>query len=217
MIILNSVYKSYGDGPWILRNITETFSPGRNAAIIGAREQGKTTFLNLLCGKTSPTVGHIDRSMTVSFPLGSNIRVPPKVTVRQLLSFSAGVYAVDFKLLSNFVLDVLQLDPAVKIQSLQKGVLRQLSMAIGYAIPFDYYLFDENWISGNTKQDKLFTQLFLKRACNSSMILATKSKRKLEAFVELTQPDLYFLHRGHLSSCGNLDAAKALLSDTSAD
>jgi NitT/TauT family transport system ATP-binding protein len=60
---VRSVWKQFGapgtTAPWVLRDVTLTFSAGSFTCIVGPSGSGKTTLLNLLAGFETPTQGVI--------------------------------------------------------------------------------------------------------------------------------------------------------------
>lgn len=63
---LSGVDKAYDDIT-ILKNFSYSFQKGERIGIIGKNGVGKSTFLNILTGQTSPDSGHIDTGQTIVF------------------------------------------------------------------------------------------------------------------------------------------------------
>jgi ABC transport system ATP-binding/permease protein len=63
---IKGIDKSYGDIK-LLHNFTYSFSRFEKAGIIGANGSGKSTFLNLITGLTSPDSGIIETGQTIKF------------------------------------------------------------------------------------------------------------------------------------------------------
>ncbi len=63
---LSSVNKAYDDIT-ILKNFTYSFQKGERIGIIGKNGVGKSTFLNILTGQTTPDSGNIDTGQTIVF------------------------------------------------------------------------------------------------------------------------------------------------------
>ena len=53
------VWFAYGDGPWVLEDVSFTLEPGMRVALVGGSGAGKTTLMNLLLGFDRPQRGEI--------------------------------------------------------------------------------------------------------------------------------------------------------------
>src|SRR5437763_16162133 len=75
MIIAEGVCKEYhsetGHG-WhrVLSGVSFTIAPGEKVAILGRNGAGKSTLIRLISGIEVPTLGTIERQMSVSWPVG---------------------------------------------------------------------------------------------------------------------------------------------------
>src|SRR3954454_21045185 len=75
MIIAEGVCKDYhsevGHG-WhrVLSGVSFTIAPGEKVAILGRNGAGKSTLIRLISGIEVPTLGTIERQMSVSWPVG---------------------------------------------------------------------------------------------------------------------------------------------------
>jgi len=79
MIRLSNVCKDYPTkaGPRrVLNNINLTIRPGERVGILGQNGAGKSTLIRLISGGEQPTLGTIERNMSVSWPLAFFGRVP---------------------------------------------------------------------------------------------------------------------------------------------
>jgi ABC-type polysaccharide/polyol phosphate transport system ATPase subunit len=54
----------------VLSGVSFTVSPGDKIAVLGRNGAGKSTLIRLIAGIELPTLGTIDRQMTVSWPVG---------------------------------------------------------------------------------------------------------------------------------------------------
>jgi len=53
------VWFAYGDGPWVVEDVSFTIEPGTRVALVGGSGSGKTTLMNLLLGFYEPQRGSI--------------------------------------------------------------------------------------------------------------------------------------------------------------
>jgi ATP-binding cassette subfamily B protein len=94
------VWFRYGpEGPWVLRDITFTASPGRTIALVGHTGAGKTTIVNLLLRFYDPERGRI----TVD---GVDIRDIPTGELRAIIGFvQQDLFLFTGDIMRNLVLD----------------------------------------------------------------------------------------------------------------
>ena len=64
-IELAGVSFSWPDGSSVLRNVDHLLEPGDRLGVVGANGTGKSTLLDLISGRLTPTTGRIDRGATV--------------------------------------------------------------------------------------------------------------------------------------------------------
>jgi capsular polysaccharide transport system ATP-binding protein len=209
MIVLDGVSKRYrGTNRLVLDEISAIFRRRQHVAVIGARGSGKSTLLRLLCGKILPSHGTIKRDMSVSFPIGSMIRMMPKQTLRQALWFAASVHAVDPAEFTAFVARAAGLANELDRHAGHIGAqkIRTLNLLMAYGIPFECYLFDESLGFEKGPTANLVRGMFEQRSATSATILASRSRRALEQYAELN-PDLYVLQQAKLIPCDSLREA----------
>ena len=190
----------------MLDGISAVFPPKARIAILGPRNSGKTTLLRVLCGLELPTQGSVLRQASVSFPVGSNVRTTPASTIKQFLRFAAIVHGVDSSELTDFILRTSQINanPTSTLRELSAVDRSKLNFALGYALPFDCYLFDER--TSPSSNCAVFTELFELRSANSATIFATRSPQKLKQYC-VSGSFIYLLYEGKLTYVPSLDEA----------
>ena len=209
MIVLRSLTKEIrGSRELVINNISAVFPRKCHVAIVGDRRSGKSALLRLICGIDLPTSGQVERDMSVSTPVGTPPRLSREFTLKQVLSFSARVHSADIEELTEFVAKAARLTGKLNhtLHDISTSDLRRLYMVLGYAMPFDCYLFDEVLGNNQPEDTKLFHDLFLSRAATSATILTTYSKRTLEQY-SVVNPDYLVLESGRLFPCDSMAAA----------
>lgn len=58
-LVVGDVTKRYVYGPFVLRGLSHTFTPGTATALIGPNGSGKSTLLRILSALSAPTEGHV--------------------------------------------------------------------------------------------------------------------------------------------------------------
>src|ERR1700719_4966351 len=90
MITAEDVCKDYhsetGHG-WhrVLSGLSCTISLGEKVAVLGRNGAGKSTLIRLIAGVELPTLGTIDRQMTVSWPVGLTGGISGSMTAKSTI------------------------------------------------------------------------------------------------------------------------------------
>ena len=185
MIRLNRVCKDYPTkaGPRrVLNNITLTINPGERVGILGQNGAGKSTLIRLISGAEPPTLGTIDRSMSVSWPLAFSGGFQGALTGADNVRFICRIYGVDFEPRFKFVEEFAELgiymdEPVITYSS---GMRARLAFAISMTIDFDCYLIDEVLAVGDARfKERCRVELFEKRK-DKAMLIVSHSHRYLK-------------------------------------
>jgi ATP-binding cassette subfamily B protein len=113
-VVFENVWFRYNpDGPWVLRDVSFTASPGRTIALVGHTGAGKTTVVNLLLRFYDPERGRILID-------GIDIRELSTSDLRSLIGF----VQQDLFLFAGDILHNLTLDAPVSEQSAREAARR---------------------------------------------------------------------------------------------
>ena len=185
MITLQNVSKDYptSAGPRrVLNDNTLTIEPGQHVGILGRNGAGKSTLVRLISGAEPPTLGTIERSMSVSWPLAFSGGVHSGLTGTDNVRFICRIYGVDFESRLEFVKEFSELgiymnEPVVTYSS---GMRARLAFAISMTIDFDCYLIDEVLAVGDARfRERCRVELFEKRK-DKAMLIVSHSHRYLQ-------------------------------------
>jgi capsular polysaccharide transport system ATP-binding protein len=210
VIALKNVALEYRPDTWvapqvnILHGVNVTFPTGSHVAILGGASSGKTTLLKILCGALPASNGIVYREGRVSFPVGI-VGASGKVTVMQYIQFVAKCYCVEPKAFLRYVTDFAGLEdvlhrPTGKLDPDRRA---RLNMTIGYALPFEHYLFDARIAVGDPVFRKKCLSLFEARQRTSGIILATRRANLARQFCTSGA----VLHAGSLTYFEDIDRA----------
>jgi ABC-type multidrug transport system, ATPase component len=134
-----------------LKDISITVPPGKIIGIVGGNGSGKSTLLKLMAGLSVPTSGSVTvngetasrrsgKIVAYSSELGSFY---PVFTVREAMRFQAAQYA-DFNLnKAEEIMQLMKLDPGMKIKALSKGNRGRLQIVLTLAREAPYILMGE--------------------------------------------------------------------------
>jgi capsular polysaccharide transport system ATP-binding protein len=216
MIIAEEVCKDYhsetGHG-WhrVLSGVSFTISPGEKVAILGRNGAGKSTLIRLISGIEVPTLGTIERQMSVSWPVGLTGGIGGAMTGNDNIRMICRIYNRPFKLIREYVEDFAQLGKYLSepVKSYSAGMRARLNFAVSLAVDFDCYLIDEVITVGDQRfQQRSYDELFVKRA-DRSLILASHSPDIVRAYCARA----LVLHRGRAKVFEDLELALAIYTD----
>jgi capsular polysaccharide transport system ATP-binding protein len=189
MITFANVYKSYltkaGVNP-VLNDINLKVRPGERLGILGKNGAGKSTLVKLLSGSTRPTKGKIERSMSVSWPLGLTGGLQSNLTGYDNVRFIARIYGVSPEYSVGFIQEFTELghylDEPVKTYS--SGMRAKLGFAISFLVDFDCYLIDEALAVGDAAfREKCHYELFEKRK-HVALIMVSHNNKMIEQYCD---------------------------------
>lgn len=198
MIVLHEVSKTVGHGSSereVLRDLQWRIGPRSRHVILAKKGAGKTTLLDLISGWTAPTEGWVERQGVVA-STRNLVRGDPRATVRQLIRGLCILYTADPAEVERFVCKFTMMDdlPSRSLHSVVGTFRRVLHSALFYALPCDFYLFDDtiNRLPPNIMP--MAERAFQLREAQAGMILATSAPSVARGF----GGRLTILHGGRL-------------------
>ena len=216
MIIAESVCKDYhsetGHG-WhrVLSGVSFTIAPGEKVAILGRNGAGKSTLIRLISGIEVPTLGTIERQMSVSWPVGLTGGIGGAMTGNDNIRMICRLYNRPFNVIREYVEDFAQLGKYLSepVKTYSAGMRARLNFAVSLAVDFDCYLIDEVITVGDQRfQQRSYEELFVRRA-DRSLILASHSPEIVRAYCARA----LVLHRGRAKIFEDLELALAIYTD----
>src|SRR5438067_6803447 len=216
MIRVNSVSKDYhsetrGRYHRVLSDISFTVAPGEKVAVLGRNGAGKSTLIRLVAGIELPTIGTVEREMSVSWPVGLNGGVGGSMTGNDNIRFISRIYNKPFPLIRDYVEDFAQLGKYLSepVRTYSAGMRARLNFALSLAIDFDCYLIDEVIAVGDQRFQKRSQEEMFDRRADRSLILASHQPDVVRAYCSRA----LVLHRGRGKIFEDLELALAIYGD----
>jgi len=189
----------------VLSDISFDLARGEKVAVLGRNGAGKSTLIRLLGGIELPSSGTIERTMSVSWPVGLTGGVHGVLTGNDNIRFIARVYGKPFAQLRDYVDDFAQLGKFLSepVKTYSTGMAGRLNFALSLAVEFDCYLIDEVMAAGDQNfQRRSHEELFEKRA-DRSLIMASHISDLIKSYCSRA----VILHRGRGKVFDDLDLA----------
>ncbi|MBO9600733.1 MAG: ABC transporter ATP-binding protein [Cohnella sp.] len=211
MIVCQNLYKSYplGHGrKHVLSGLNFSMSKGERFALLGRNGSGKTTLIKLIGGVELPDRGKINRTMSVSWPLGFGGGFQGSLTGYDNARFISRIYGREYNDLRDFVEDFSELGRQLKmpVKTYSSGMRARLAFALSLAIEFDCYLIDEVIMVGDHNfQRKCVEELFEKRS-DRALIFASHSAHLVREFCQR----VLVLNAGQSAEYEDMDEAFAV-------
>lgn len=189
MISFTNVHKSYLTKVGVnsvLRDINLQVKPGQRLGILGKNGAGKSTLIRLFSGSTMPTKGKVERTMSVSWPLGLTGGLQSNLTGYDNVRFIARIYGVSSEHSIEFIREFTELGHYLNepIKTYSSGMRAKLGFAISFLVDFDCYLIDEALAVGDARfREKCHYELFEKRK-HVALILVSHSNKLIREYCD---------------------------------
>ena len=149
----------------VLDHVNFEVQRGQKLGVLGRNGAGKSTLIKIVGGVEVATSGHIERTMTVSWPLAFSGAFQGSLTGRDNLRFICRIYGLDYPSTRRYVDDFAELGRQLgePVKTYSSGMRARLAFALSIAIEFECYLIDEVIMVGDARfyqrcQDELFTK-----------------------------------------------------------
>lgn len=195
----------------VLSDVSFSLARGEKIAVLGRNGAGKSTLIRLIAGVELPTIGRIDRKMSVSWPVGLQGGIGGAMTGHDNIRLICRLYNKPFAPLRDYVDDFAELGKylAEPVRTYSAGMRARLNFALSVAIDFDCYLIDEIIAVGDQRfQRRSQEELFGKRA-DRSLILASHMPETVKGYCSRA----LVLHRGRGKVFDDLDLALDIYQD----
>lgn len=172
---VNKIYRTRSGPVHILKDVNLAVKSGERIGILGRNGAGKSTMIRLISGAELPTSGHIERDMSVSWPLAFGGAFQGALTGYDNLRFICRVYGVNPDDKVAFVEDFSELGIYLRepVKTYSSGMRARLAFAISMVIEFDCFLIDEIIAVGDARfHEKCHHELFEKRGDRAMIIVS---------------------------------------------
>ncbi|WP_028226315.1 ABC transporter ATP-binding protein [Paraburkholderia ferrariae] len=172
---LNKYYRTRAGRRHILKNVSFSIDKGERVGVLGRNGSGKSTLIRLISGAELPSSGHIERNMSVSWPLAFSGGFQGSLTGFDNIRFVCRVYDADYRGVLPFIEDFTELGQYLRepVKTYSAGMTARLAFALSMAIEFDCFLIDEVIAVGDSNfHRKCHQELFEKRSDRAMIIVS---------------------------------------------
>lgn len=208
MIRFDRVSKQYRTRGGYRRVLDETsfeIRRGQALGICGHNGAGKSTLLRLIAGVERPSSGNVDRTMSVSWPLGYASSFQSSLTGADNVRFIARVYGRPVDRVLAFVEEFAELGTYLDmpIRTYSAGMNARLAFAASLAVDFDCYLVDEITAAGDERFRARCHAALMERREHGTLIMVSHDPHMLRAYCDTGAT----LCDGRLTFYDTIDAA----------
>jgi capsular polysaccharide transport system ATP-binding protein len=216
MIIVDNLCKDYHSETRqvyhrVLSNISFAIKPGEKIAVLGRNGSGKSTLIRLVAGVELPTGGSIERTMSVSWPIGLTGGVGGTMTGNDNIRLICRIYNKPFKLMRDYVEDFAELGKylAEPVITYSAGMRARLNFALSIAVDFDCYLIDEIIAVGDQRFQRRSQEVLFEHRADRSLVLASHVPHIVKEYCSRA----LVLHRGRGKMFDDLELAFDIYND----
>ena len=168
-------YPATGGMRRVLDRINFRLEKGQKLGVLGRNGAGKSTLIRMIGGVEPITSGHIEHTMSISWPLAFGGAFQGSLSGLDNLRFICRIYGLDYTATRAYVDDFAELGSqlADPVKTYSSGMRARLAFALSIVIEFDCYLIDEVIMVGDARFHKRCQEeLFVKRQ-DRAMILVS--------------------------------------------
>jgi capsular polysaccharide transport system ATP-binding protein len=189
MIRLSNVVKTYPTPLGrrrILDDISFAVERGQSLGVMGRNGAGKSTLMRTISGLEKPDAGTIERTMTVSWPLGFFGGIHGALTGADNAKFVARVYGLEIPMVLERVQDFADLGVyfEMPVNTYSAGMRARLSLGISLAVSFDCYLLDEITGAGDHRFVQRCHEELLQRKSTGTLIMISHAPETLRLYCD---------------------------------
>jgi capsular polysaccharide transport system ATP-binding protein len=127
-------------------NVSMTLRTDRNTAILGRKETGRTTLLQMLQGQLRPDAGEVVTNTKFSMLLNTKTYMHPGLNGLQNSSYLARLYGLDGDALARLLVTLPGLKPGawyMPVRDLDARDRKSMELLLAALMPFECYVIDD--------------------------------------------------------------------------
>lgn len=189
MIELFNVTKFYPTNKgrhYVLRDVSLKIEPLEKVGVLGKNGVGKSTLMRLFAGVDIPNSGKIQRTGSISWPMGLATGVQGVLTGRENARFACRIQGLPFPEIEDtleFIKEFSELGKFfdMPVRTYSSGMRARLNFAIAMAFEFDFYIIDELTAVGDQQFRIKSKEIFEQKRQSCGFIKVSHNLPELEA------------------------------------
>jgi capsular polysaccharide transport system ATP-binding protein len=190
VIVVKNITKVFATraGPHkVLDDVSFTLERGQALGIMGRNGAGKSTLTRLIGGVEYPTSGEIERSMSVSWPLGYFGAFQASLTGADNVRFIARIYGAPIAETIAYVEEFAELGEyfQMPIWTYSAGMRSRLAFGVSLAVDFECYLVDEVTGAGDHRFAERSKKALRDRREKGAMLMVSHDPHALKDYCSM--------------------------------
>lgn len=188
MIHLQNVSKYYATPSgrhYVLDDVTLTIPDEARVGVLGPNGAGKSTLMRLFAGVDAPNKGSIQRTGSISWPMGLAKSMHGSLTGKENARFACHIQGLSREEIVVVVAGIKKFADIGKyfnmpVRTYSSGMRARLNFAIAMAFDFDCYIIDELTAVGDKKFRQKSAAAFKGKRQDASFIKVSHSLKELK-------------------------------------
>ena len=170
----------------VLDHISFEVQRGEKLAVLGRNGAGKSTLIKVIGGVELATSGRVERTMSVSWPLGFGGAFQGSLTGADNARFIARIYRKPIAQVLDYVEAFAELGHYLNnpVKTYYSGMRARLAFAVSLAIEFDCYIVDEVTAVGDSTFRERCEAALSQRRASGTLIMVSHDAHTLRAYCE---------------------------------
>lgn len=205
---VSKVHYARGRPHQVLNRVSFTIQRGQSIGIMGRNGAGKSTLLRILTGIEYPTSGHVQREMSVSWPLGFGTGFQGSLTGADNVRFIARIYGAPIQRTLDYVQEFAELGDYFRmpVKTYSSGMRARLAFGASLAIKFDCLVVDEITAAGDHRFGQRCVDAIMQRKKESAaFVMVSHAPEALKQYCDSGA----VLHEGKLTLYDDVDSMVA--------
>lgn len=180
---LSKLYQTKKGEKLVFDEVDFIFPEGKNIAILGRSNSGKTTLLNLINGSIYPTSGEVKTTQTISWPFGVKNILKGDLTAKQNIYVIAKIMGLNEKQAAAKVNEIKEISDVDEyfdnpVKTFSSSMKNNLVVSLSLSFDFDTYLIDDAYSLKELNQNNELQKIFERKVIGSNNIILTTNEIK---------------------------------------